>query len=227
MKLLASLLSADFGCLADQVAQLEASGVIDGLHLDVMDGHFVPNLAIGPQVLQALRPRTRLPMEVHLMVHEPGHLIRHFTAGAERIIVHVEACAQLHRVLETIRQAGCAAGVALNPATPIEAVEWVLDMVDTILLMGVDPGFGGQAFIPAVLGKIRRLRRLLDERGAGASISIDGGVKAENASEILRAGADVLAVGSALYAPPGIVESCRRVALSAGRIRDMAAVGVV
>jgi ribulose-phosphate 3-epimerase len=204
----ASLLSADFGRLAEQVAELEASGVVAGLHLDVMDGHFVPNLAFGPQVVAALRRRTRLPLEVHLMVEAPGRLLERF-AGVDRLIVHVEASPQLHRDLAAIQRLGCQAGVALNPATPPATLEYVLDELDLVLLMGVDPGFGGQTFLPSVWPKVKATRRLLDAARARAALSIDGGVKAELATGLVAAGADVLVVGSALFGSAGIDAACR------------------
>jgi len=212
-RLYASLLNADLGKLADQVAEIEASGVIDGLHIDVMDGHFVPNLALGPQCVQTLKSRTRLPMEVHLMVQEPGRFFEIFRdAGARRVIVHEEACPNLHRDVVRSHDLGMEAGVALNPATSPMSLDFIIEKVELILLMGVDPGFGGQSFIESVAPKIRMLREDIDARYARAALSIDGGVKLENAERLTRLGADTLVIGSALFGPPGITASCRALA---------------
>ena len=201
----ASLLTCDVGRLAEQVAELEASGCVAGLHVDVMDGRFVPNLAFGPQSVEALRSRTKLPIEVHLMVENPAHLLPVFhAAGAGRLIVHAEACPQLHRDLTSIRKLGAQAGVALNPGTPVDAVRCVLEDLEELLLMGVNPGYGGQAFIGAVEQKIADARQLIDRAGTGTHINVDGGVKAGNAQRLASLGADRLVVGSALFAPPSI-----------------------
>lgn len=213
----ASLLSADFGRLADEVAQLESTGLIGGLHIDVMDGHFVPNLALGPQTVAALRSRTNLPMEVHLMVERPAAVMPLFAdAGAQRAIVHAEACPHLHRDVAVAHELGLEAGVALNPATPLSAIEHVLDDIDEVLLMGVDPGFGGQAFIPSVTGKTTACRHAIDQSDTHAKLSIDGGVKVENAARLLLAGAHWLVVGSALFTGGEIAASTRRVAAAIG-----------
>jgi ribulose-phosphate 3-epimerase len=214
----ASLLNADFGRLAEQVAELEESGLISGLHIDVMDGHFVPNLALGPQAVSALRSRTKLPMEVHLMVERPSTLTPLFAdAGAQRVIVHAEACTHLHREISLARRLGVEVGVALNPATPPGALDYVLHDIDQILLMGVDPGFGGQAFIPAVERKVTECRRMIDDiAGAPPRLSVDGGVKVENAARLLLAGAHELVVGSSLFARGEIAESSRIMAEAMG-----------
>jgi ribulose-phosphate 3-epimerase len=214
----ASLLNADFGRLADQVAEMEATGLIEGLHIDVMDGHFVPNLALGPQAVAALRDRTRLPMEVHLMVEEPSKFAPIFTdAGVQRVIVHAEACAHLHKEIALAQQLGVEIGVALNPATSPAALEYVLDDLDEVLLMGVNPGFGGQAFIPGVERKIAECRHTIDSTcGAHAKVSVDGGVKVENAARLLLSGAHWLVVGSSLFAKGEIAESSRRMAAAIG-----------
>lgn len=213
----ASLLSADFGRLADEVAQLESTGLIAGLHIDVMDGHFVPNLALGPQAVSALRSRTNLPMEVHLMVEQPSRIMPVFAdAGVQRAIVHAEACAHLHRDIAIAHDLGLEAGVALNPATPLNVLDHVLEDIEEVLLMGVDPGFGGQAFIPPVMAKTTSCRHTIDVRGAGAKLSIDGGVKVENSARLLLAGAHWLVVGSALFTGGEIAASTRRVAAAIG-----------
>lgn len=201
----ASLLNCDVGRLAEQVAEIEASGCVGGLHVDVMDGHFVPNLAFGPQSVEALRERTRLPIEVHLMVTEPAHLLGIFhSAGAQRLIIHAEACLQLHRDLRSIRDLGAQAGVALNPGTSLSVVEYVIEEVEELLLMGVNPGFGGQSFITSVESKINGARELIDRAGLNVHINIDGGIKPENARRLVSLGADRLVVGSALFSPPSI-----------------------
>ncbi|MHB1843460.1 MAG: ribulose-phosphate 3-epimerase [Deltaproteobacteria bacterium] len=194
-----SILSADFGHLADEVAAAEAAGA-DLLHVDVMDGRFVPNLTIGPPVVQAIRRATALPLDVHLMIVEPERYVERFVeAGATLVSVHAEASTHLHRTLQQIRAAGAKAAVALNPATPLEAVEWVLEDLDMVLLMSVNPGFGGQRYVPQVTRKIAALARLARERKLSFDIEVDGGVKPENAAEVAGAGATVLVAGSAVF----------------------------
>ncbi len=203
VKIAPSILSADFAALADEVARVEAGGA-DWLHVDVMDGRFVPNLTIGPLVVEAVRKRTRLPLDVHLMIVEPERYIGDFVAaGASIVTIHPEACLHLHRAVRQIHETGALAGVALNPATPLAAVEEILPFVDLVLIMTVDPGFGGQALIPAALRKVERLRRLIDELGLPAVIEVDGGVKESNVAAVIRAGADVVVTGSAAFPPGG------------------------
>jgi ribulose-phosphate 3-epimerase len=201
IKIAPSILSADFAALADDIARVEVTGGADMLHVDVMDGRFVPNLTIGPVVVSAIRKRTRLPLDVHLMIVEPERYVPEFiTAGADIVTVHAEACPHLQRNLAQIRELGARAGVALNPSTPPEALEYVLDDLDLVLIMSVNPGFGGQAFIPSALPKIRRLRAMLGARPV--QISVDGGVKAEHVKTLAEHGADVLVAGSAIFGAP-------------------------
>ncbi len=194
-----SLLSADFARLAEEIARVERGGA--GLiHLDVMDGHFVPNLTIGPAVVRAVRRRTRLPLDVHLMIENPERFVAAFAeAGATSLTVHAEVCLHLHRTIEQIREAGLKAGVALNPATPLQSIEYMLDQVDLILLMSVNPGFGGQAFIPFVLKKIEELAWRLARISPRPELEVDGGIKADNCRQIARAGATILVAGSAIF----------------------------
>src|SRR5688572_9998107 len=200
MKIAPSILSADFAALADDIARVEAGGA-DLLHIDVMDGRFVPNLTIGPVVVAAIRKRTRLPLDVHLMIVEPERYVPEFvSAGADIVTVHAEACPHLQRNLAQIRELGAKAGVALNPSTPPETLEYVMDDLDLILVMSVNPGFGGQAFIPSALPKIRRLRAMLGARRV--EISVDGGVKVEHVKTLAEHGADVLVAGSAIFGAP-------------------------
>jgi ribulose-phosphate 3-epimerase len=200
MKIAPSILSADFAALGEAIARVEAAGA-DLLHVDVMDGHFVPNLTIGPPVIESVRKRTRLPLDVHLMIEEPERWVETYVkAGADYVTVHVEASAHLERTLTMIREAGARAGVALNPSTPPEVLQYVLDDLDLVLVMSVNPGFGGQSFIPTAYEKIRRLRTLLGDRPV--LVSVDGGVKVDNAGPLAQAGASVLVAGSSSFGAP-------------------------
>ena len=212
IKIAPSILSADFGRLGEQVAEATQGGA-DYIHVDVMDGQFVPNLTVGPLVVRAIRPWTSLPLDVHLMVTSPDLVIRDFAeAGADIITVHAEACIHLHRVVQQIREAGPKAGVALNPATPLSAVEDILRDLDQVLVMTVNPGFGGQAFIEGMLDKIRRTRALLDERGLSADLEADGGINAETAPRAVKAGASVLVAGAAVFGQDtGVAEAIARI----------------
>jgi ribulose-phosphate 3-epimerase len=197
VKIAPSILSADFGRLADEV---KAIATADYVHVDVMDGHFVPNLTIGPLVIEAVKRATALPLDVHLMIADAERWVPAFArAGADLIGVHVEACPHLHRTLHQIRELGKRPCVVLNPATPLEAIEWVLGDVAQVLVMSVNPGFGGQELIPSALEKIRRLRRMIDERGLAVDIEIDGGVKIDNVALACAAGANVIVSGSGVF----------------------------
>ncbi len=194
-----SVLSADFGRLGDEVAAVEEAGA-DLIHVDVMDGHFVPNLTIGPLVVKAMRAVTSLPLDVHLMIENPERYVEAFAAaGADVVSVHVEACPHLHRVLQQIRESGAKPCVALNPHTPVSSIEHVLDDVEMVLLMSVNPGFGGQSFIPRVLNKIGELSRMIASRGLSVDIEVDGGIKVANCGSIAGEGATVLVAGSAVF----------------------------
>jgi ribulose-phosphate 3-epimerase len=195
-----SILAADFARLAEEIAAVERGGA-DLLHIDVMDGHFVPNLTIGPPVVESIKKVAKLPLDVHLMITNPDTFIPEFVAaGANYLTVHVEACPHLHRTVQAIKEAGAKAGVTLNPATPLSSLEEILPDVDLVLVMSVNPGFGGQKFIPSVLNKIRSAREILNRIQSRALLEVDGGVKVDNAAQVLAAGADVLVAGSAIFA---------------------------
>lgn len=199
IKIAPSILSADFSRLGEQVAEAEAGGA-DAIHIDIMDGAFVPNITMGPMIVQAIRPWTTLPFDLHLMIANPERYIADFaSAGADIITVHAEACVHLHSVMQQIRAAGKRPSVAISPATPISALEEIIADLDQALIMTVNPGFGGQAFIEAMLSKISRMRALIDERELSVDLQVDGGVSATTAPAVARAGANVLVAGSAVY----------------------------
>ena len=213
--ILPSILSADFRCLGQQIAEVEQAGA-SRIHVDVMDGRFVPNITIGPLIVEAARKSTTLPLDVHLMIVEPERYIADFAhAGADIILVHQETCPHLHRTIEQIKQLDKQAGVVLNPGTSITTLEEVLDSVDQILIMSVNPGFGGQRFIGSSVEKVRRLAARLQERGARAAIEIDGGIDATTAPSVVAAGASLLVAGSAVFgAAGGPSEGVRRLRAS-------------
>ncbi|MFC0558652.1 ribulose-phosphate 3-epimerase [Halalkalibacter alkalisediminis] len=199
IKIAPSILSADFSKLGEDIKEVELAGA-DYIHVDVMDGHFVPNITIGPLVVEAIRPITTLPLDVHLMIENPDTYIPHFAkAGADIISVHVEACRHLHRTIHLIKDQGVKAGVVLNPATPVEVIETIIEDIDLVLLMTVNPGFGGQRFIDSVLTKIEKVSALVRSRGLSVEIEVDGGVNKVTAKKCIEAGANVLVAGSAIY----------------------------
>ncbi|WP_066068524.1 ribulose-phosphate 3-epimerase [Neobacillus soli] len=199
VKIAPSILSADFSKLGEEILAVERGGA-DYIHIDVMDGHFVPNITIGPLIVEAIRPITKLPLDVHLMIENPDQYIEAFVkAGADYITVHVEACRHLHRTIQNIKSYGIKAGVVLNPATPVDSIQHIIGEIDMVLLMSVNPGFGGQKFIPEVLPKIRKVKELANQKGVALEIEIDGGVNPETAKLCMEAGATVLVAGSAIY----------------------------
>ncbi len=199
VKIAPSLLSADFMRLAEDIRDAEAAGA-DMLHIDIMDGHFVPNITIGPFIVEAIRKTTRLPLDVHLMIEDPDRYLRDFIkAGADILTVHIEASVHLHRTIYWIKESGVKAGVSLNPATPVWSMDSILHDIDLALLMSVNPGFGGQEFIPQIIDKIRTLKGIITERSLSVLIEVDGGIKYENSKEIADAGADILVMGSSFF----------------------------
>ncbi|WP_066252664.1 ribulose-phosphate 3-epimerase [Neobacillus drentensis] len=199
VKIAPSILSADFSKLGEEIIAVEKGGA-DYIHVDVMDGHFVPNITIGSLIVEAIRPITKLPLDVHLMIENPDQYIEAFAkAGADYITVHVEACRHLHRTIQNIKSFGIKAGVVLNPATPVESIQHIIGDIDMVLLMSVNPGFGGQKFIPEVLPKIKKVKEMAEQKGLDIEIEIDGGVNSETAKLCVEAGANVLVAGSAIY----------------------------
>ena len=210
IELAPSILAADFAHLADQIHAAEQGGAAV-LHMDVMDGHFVPNLTIGPPLIASVRKVTKLPLDCHLMVENPDNFVPAFKdAGADWISVHQEACVHLHRSIELVKHHDCRAGVVLNPATPVETLSEILDMVDYVLIMSVNPGFGGQKFIRHSLDKIRRLATMREMRGLNFRIEVDGGVALDTVTDIVRAGAEILVAGSAVFGPGDPKENAQK-----------------
>ncbi len=209
IKLAPSILSADFARLLEDVKKVEKAGC-EYLHIDVMDGHFVPNITLGTAIVKSLRKDVNMVFDAHLMIENPDNYIKEFAdAGCDIIVVHQEACTHLHRTIQNIKSHGVKAGVALNPATPIETIKYVLEDVDMVLLMSVNPGFGGQSYIPVVTKKIKELRALIDEMGLDIDIEVDGGVKPSNISEVVNAGANVIVAGSAIFNAGDIDEAVK------------------
>ncbi|MCI6736820.1 MAG: ribulose-phosphate 3-epimerase [Intestinibacter sp.] len=209
VKLAPSILSADFARLLEDVKKVEKAGC-EYLHIDVMDGHFVPNITLGPGIVKSLRKDVDMVFDAHLMIENPDNYIKQFVdAGCDIIVVHQEACRHLHRTIQNIKSHGIKAGVALNPATPIDTIKYVLQDVDMVLLMSVNPGFGGQSYIPVVTEKIKELKSLIDEMGLDIDIEVDGGVKPSNISEVVNAGANVIVAGSAIFNTDDIDEAVK------------------
>ena len=209
IKLAPSILSADFARLLEDVKKVEKAGC-EYLHIDVMDGHFVPNITLGPGIVKSLRKDVNMVFYAHLMIENPDNYIKEFAdAGCDIIVVHQEACTHLHRTIQNIKSHGIKAGVALNPATPIETIKYVLQDVDMVLLMSVNPGFGGQSYIPVVTEKIKELKALIDEMNLDIDIEVDGGVKPSNIAEVVNAGANVIVAGSAIFNAGNIDEAVK------------------
>ena len=209
IKLAPSILSADFARLLEDVKKVEKAGC-EYLHIDVMDGHFVPNITLGPGIVKSLRKDVNMVFDAHLMIENPDNYIKEFAdAGCDIIVVHQEACTHLHRTIQNIKSQGIKAGVALNPATPIETIKYVLQDVDMVLLMSVNPGFGGQSYIPVVTEKIKELKALIDEMNLDIDIEVDGGVKPSNIAEVVNAGANVIVAGSAIFNAGNIDEAVK------------------
>jgi ribulose-phosphate 3-epimerase len=210
VKIASSILAADFARLGDQVAEAEAGGA-DYIHVDVMDGHFVPNITMGPHIVKAVRQVTALPLDVHLMIEAPERYLADFCqAGANILTVHVETCPHLHRTIQQIKELGCRAGVTLNPATPVTSLEEIVPYVDLVLVMTVNPGFGGQSFIEGTLSKIERVRAMLDARNPQAELEVDGGIGPDTAARVARAGARVLVAGTAIFRQDDVADAIER-----------------
>jgi len=211
VKIAPSILAADFSKLGSEIIEVERGGA-DFIHVDVMDGHFVPNITIGPLIVEAIRPITKLPLDVHLMIENPDQYVEAFAkAGADYITVHVEACRHLHRTIHYIKSFGVKAGVVLNPATPVDSIQHIIGDIDMVLLMSVNPGFGGQKFIPEVLPKIKAVKEMGIQKGLDIEIEIDGGVNPETAKQCMEAGATVLVAGSAIYKEQDYAKAIRSI----------------
>jgi ribulose-phosphate 3-epimerase len=210
VKIAPSILSADFVKLGEEIRAVEDAGA-DMIHVDVMDGHFVPNISIGPLVVQAVRRITKLPLDVHLMITDPSDYVQAFAdAGSDMIMVHAEACIHLHRTVQQIRDLGVQAGVVLNPHTPIDPLEYLLEDIDQVLIMSVNPGFGGQSFIESVLPKMALLKEKIRSQDLNLQIEVDGGVKVDNCRKIAQAGADIIVAGSAIFQTDDYAKTIRR-----------------
>lgn len=217
IKMAPSILSADFARLLEDVKKVERAGC-EYLHIDVMDGHFVPNITLGPAIVKSLRKDVNMVFDAHLMIENPDNYINDFVdAGCDMIVVHEEACTHLHRTIQNIKSFNVKAGVALNPATPIENIKYILNDIDMVLIMTVNPGFGGQSFIGTMIDKIKELKALIDEKGLDVDIQVDGGIKPSNVSEVVKAGANVIVAGSAIFNSDDIEATVKEFRLNASK----------
>ncbi|MEN2258265.1 ribulose-phosphate 3-epimerase [Paraclostridium benzoelyticum] len=217
IKMAPSILSADFARLLEDVKKVERAGC-EYLHIDVMDGHFVPNITLGPAIVKSLRKDVNMVFDAHLMIENPDNYIKDFVdAGCDMIVVHEEACTHLHRTIQNIKSFNVKAGVALNPATPIENIKYILNDIDMVLIMTVNPGFGGQSFIGTMVDKIKELKALIDEKGLDVDIQVDGGIKPSNVSEVVKAGANVIVAGSAIFNSDDIEATVKEFRLNASK----------
>lgn len=217
IKMAPSILSADFARLLEDVKKVERAGC-EYLHIDVMDGHFVPNITLGPAIVKSLRKDVNMVFDAHLMIENPDNYIKDFVdAGCDMIVVHEEACTHLHRTIQNIKSFNVKAGVALNPATSIENIKYILNDIDMVLIMTVNPGFGGQSFIGTMIDKIKELKALIDEKGLDVDIQVDGGIKPSNVSEVVKAGANVIVAGSAIFNSDDIEATVKEFRLNASK----------